>query len=218
MALLTLATVFEGFARTYYLAGVFHAPLPSLIIHVHGAAFSCWILLLVAQTSLVSLGRVDIHRRLGIAGFVLASLMVILGVMAATDLLVREGGPPGTDAKFFYIVSLSGMMIFAPLIFFAFRARTNPPAHKRLILVATMALVVAAIGRFPIVHNLAAAYRFSYIFLILLVAYDLWSTRKIHPATLFAGAYLIFVEQISQPVGHSAAWHAFAGWVQSLAR
>ncbi len=218
MALLMLATVFEGFARTYYLAGVFHAPLPSLIIHVHGAAFSCWILLLVAQTSLVSLGRVDIHRRLGIAGFVLASLMVILGVMAATDLLVREGGPPGTDAKFFYIVPLSGMMIFAPLIFLAFRARTNPPAHKRLILVATMALVVAAIARFTIVQNLGAAYRFSYVFLILLVAYDLWSTRKIHPATLWAGAFLIFVEQISQPVGHTAAWHAFAGWVQSLAR
>jgi hypothetical protein len=217
MALLMLATVFEGFARTYYLAGVFHAPLPSLIIHVHGAAFSCWILLLVAQTSLVSLGRVDIHRRLGIAGFVLAGLMVILGVMAATDLLVREGGPPGTDAKFFYIVPLSGMMIFAPLIFFAFRARTNPPAHKRLILVANMALVVAAIARFTIVQNLGAAYRFSYIFLILLVGYDLWSTRKIHPATLWAGAFLIFVEQISQPVGHTAAWHAFAGWLQSLA-
>ena len=110
------------------------------------------------------------------------------------------------------------MTIFAPLIFFAFRARTNPPAHKRLILVATMALVVAAIGRFPIVQSLSAAFRFSYIFLILLVAYDLWSTRKIHPATLWAGAFLIFVEQISQPVGHTAAWHAFAGWVQSLAR
>jgi hypothetical protein len=218
MALLMLATVFEGFARTYYLAGVFHAPLPSLIIHVHGAAFSCWILLLVAQASFVSLGRVDIHRRLGIAGFVLAILMVILGVMAATDLLVREGGPPGTDAKFFYIVPLSSMMIFAPLIFFAFRARTNPPEHKRLILVATMALAVAAIARFRIVHNLGAAYRFSYIFLILLVAYDLWSTRKIHPATLWGGAFLIFVEQISQPIGHTAAWHAFAGWVQSLAR
>src|SRR5712671_4977973 len=68
MALLILATVFVGFARTYYLAGVFHAPLPSLVIHLHGAAFSCWILLLVTQTSLVSAGRVDIHRRLGMAG------------------------------------------------------------------------------------------------------------------------------------------------------
>src|ERR1017187_8220593 len=71
MALVMLATVFVGFAHTYYLAGVFHAPLPSPIVHLHGAAFSCRIRLLVAQTSLVSAGRLDIHRRLGIAGYFL---------------------------------------------------------------------------------------------------------------------------------------------------
>ena len=93
------------------------------------------------------------------------------------------------------------MMIFASLIFFAFRARTNPPAHKRLILVATTALVVAAIARwpFPIVHSFSASYRFSYIFLILLVAYDLWSTRKIHRATLWQSAFLIFVNRLLNP-------------------
>src|SRR3989475_3346443 len=106
MALLILATVFVGFARTYYLAGVFQAPLPSLIVHLHGAAFSCWILLLVTQTSLVSAGRVDIHRRLGIAGFLLACLMVILGMLAATDALAREVAPGG-DAKFFYIIPIT---------------------------------------------------------------------------------------------------------------
>ena len=47
MAVLMLVTVFVGFAQTYYLAGVFHAPLPSLIIHLHGAVFSCWVLLLL---------------------------------------------------------------------------------------------------------------------------------------------------------------------------
>ena len=69
MAAAMLITVFVGFAHTYYLAGVFHAPLPSFIIHLHAVAFSCWILLLVTQTTLVSAGRVDVHRRLGIAGF-----------------------------------------------------------------------------------------------------------------------------------------------------
>src|SRR6476661_6927688 len=85
MALLILATVFLGFARTYYLAGMIRAPLPAFIIHLHGAAFSCWILLLVTQTALVSAGRVDIHRRLGVLGFLLACSMVVLGVLAATN-------------------------------------------------------------------------------------------------------------------------------------
>lgn len=221
MAVLMLVSVFVGFARTYYLAGVFHAPLPSLIIHVHGAAFSCWILLLVTQISLVSAGRVDIHRRLGIAGFLLACLMVILGVMAATDSLIRGAGPVGRDPKFFYIIPLSNILVFGIVILFAFRARSNPPAHKRLILVATTALMVAAIARWPwaVVHRRTPmAELVSYTFLLMLVAYDLWSTHKLQRATLWAGTFLVLVEQIAPPIGHTAAWHAFASWVQSVAR
>lgn len=220
MTLLMLATVFWGFARTYYLAGVFHAPLPSLIVHIHGAAFSCWILLLVTQTSLVSTGHVHTHRRLGVAGFLLASLMVILGVLAATDSLVRQAGPAGRDPKFFYIIPLTDMLVFGTLIFFAFRARSNPATHKRLILVATTALMIAAIARWPIWSHRdpVAAARVSYIFLLLLVAYDLWSTRKLHRATVWASAFLIFIQQIRIPIGRTAAWHAFATWVQTIAR
>ncbi len=218
MALVLLATVFVGFAPTYYLAGGFHAPLPSWIIHLHGAAFSCWILLLITQTSLVSAGRVDIHRRLGIAGFLLACLMVILGVMAATDTLVRSGGPPGRDPRSFYIVPVTDMLVFATLIFFAFRARYNAAAHKRLILIATIGLSIAAIARWPMIHRSPGrAALFSYVFLLLMVAYDLWSTRKVHRATIWAGALLIFVQQIRPFTGHTAAWHAFASWVQSVA-
>ena len=221
MALAMLITVFVGFAHTYYLAGVFRAPLPSLTIHLHGAAFSCWILLLVTQTSLVAAGRVDIHRRLGIAGFILACLMVILGVLAATDSLGRAGGPPGRDVQFFYIVPLTDMLIFATLIFFALRARRNPQAHKRLIIVATIGLSIAAIARWPfamVFRNAVMAAYLSYIFLIVLVAYDLWSTRKVNRATLWAGSFLIFVQQIRIPIGKTAAWHAVASWVQLHAR
>jgi FtsH-binding integral membrane protein len=221
MALAMFTTVFVGFARTYYLAGVFRAPLPSLTIHLHGAAFSCWILLLVTQTSLVAAGRTDIHRRLGIAGFLLASLMVVLGVLAATDSLARAAGPTGRDAKFFYIVPLTDMLIFATLILFAFRARRNPQAHKRLLMVATIGLSIAAIARWPIAflsRNAVMAALLSYIFLIFLVAYDLWTSRKIHRATLWAGGFLIFVQQIRIPIGKTAAWHAVASWVQLHAR
>src|SRR5437899_10694666 len=118
-----LITVFIGFARSYFLAGVFRAPLPSPIIHIHGAAFAAWILLLVTQTSLVAAGRTDIHRRLGIAGFILGCLMVILGVMASTDSLLRHAGqldPFGRDPKSFYLVPMSDMLLFATFIYLAF--------------------------------------------------------------------------------------------------
>jgi FtsH-binding integral membrane protein len=219
MALLILATVFVGFARTYYLAGVFKAPLPSLIIHLHGAAFSCWILLLITQTSLVSAGRADIHRRLGIAGFFLGCLMVILGVMAATDSLVRRGGPVGRDAQAFYIIPLTDMMFFATILFFAFRSRRDSAAHKRFIYVATNALMIAAIARVPVAfsyRNIFIATLLSDLFLLALITYDLWSMHKIHRVTLWAGGFLIFIQQVRLPIGKTAAWHAFASWVQRI--
>jgi len=220
-AWLMLASVFLGFGPTYYWAGVFNAPLPSRIIHIHGAVFSCWILLLIVQNSLASAGRVDIHRKLGVAGFLLACLMVIVGWVAATDRLARGTAPPGLDTYFFYIVPMTDMVIFGTLVFFAFRARRDPSTHKRIIYLATVAVLLAAIARFPVrwlFHNAAHAAIASYAFLLMLVAYDLWSTRKLHRATLWAGTFLIFVQQIRLPIGKTAAWHAFAAWVQSAVR
>jgi hypothetical protein len=220
MALVMLLTVFVGFARTYYLAGLFWAPLPSAIIHIHGAVFSCWILLLVAQTSLVSAGRVDIHRRLGLAGFFLGCLMIVLGVAAATDSLAR-GAPAGRDPQMFYIVPLTNILLFAIFLYFAYRARRDPPTHKRFIYIATVVLLGPAITRFPFAFVQGKSPLVALLadgFLLVLVAYDLWSTRRIHRATLWAGALLIFVQQTRFPVGKTAAWHAFAAWVQHLVR
>jgi hypothetical protein len=230
MAVLILGTVFLGFAHSYYLAGIFRAPLPSPIVHIHGAVMSCWILLFIVQISLVSAGRVDIHRRLGIAGFLLACMMVVLGVWAATEQLVRHAtdpvGPAGIDAKFLYIIALTDILIFATLIFFAFRNRFSPAAHKRLILIGTIALTQAALGRWPVgfVHNASflaswplLSFLVQFAFLLPIVGYDLWSTRRIQPATLWASVFLVFLQVIKFPLGFTPAWRAFATWVQSVA-
>ena len=86
---------------------------------------------------------------------------------------------------------------------------------------ATSGLTIAAIARWPfaIVHrNPVMAALFSYIFLLILAAYNLWSTRKIHRNTLWASTFLIFMYQIQIPIGRPATWHALAGWVLSVAR
>jgi FtsH-binding integral membrane protein len=219
MALLLLGSVFLGFAHSYYLAGMFRAPLPSAIIHVHGALFSSWILFLLAQTTLVAAERTDIHRRIGIAGFLLACLMVIVGVWAGTNALARNFAPPGVDAKTFYVIPITDMLVFAVLVFFAYRARFDSAAHKRIIIIATVALMIAAIARWPfplLLGNPLAGARVSYLFLLMLMAYDLWSTHKIHRATIWASVFLIFVQQVRFPIAQTAAWHAFATWAQNL--
>ncbi len=185
MIILMLASVAVGFARTYYLAGVIKAPLPSRIIHFHGAVFSVWMLLLLVQTTLISARRVDLHRKLGIAGFLLAGLMVVLGLLGAADALRREIPPP--DPLSFSIVPATSMLLFGVLMALAYRARRDPTQHKRLIMVAMVDVMVAAIVRWPALdRSLSTAVLISCVFLVLLVAYDLWSTHRIHPATLWA--------------------------------
>src|SRR4029077_886143 len=150
-----------------------------------------------------------------------ACLMVVVGWTAATDRLGRWNGAPGAGTFFFYILPVTHPGIFRTPIFFAFRARRDPSAHKRIIYIASVGVLIAAIARFPLrwlFHNAAHAAIASYVFLLLLAAYDLWSTRKLHRATLWAGTFLILVQQIRLPIGKTAAWHAFAAWVQSVAR
>jgi len=226
VAWLMLFTVFVGFAPSYYLAGAIHAPLPSFAIHVHAVVFSCWILLLIAQTSLTAAGRVDIHRRLGLAGFLLACCMLIVGVWAATDQLVR--GSHARDPLGFYIFPLANVIAFATLIVFAYRARFDSAAHKRLIIVASAALMTAPIARWHLnwstgsqrVFGVSApvAEILSYTFILVLIAYDLWATRRIHRATVWAAAFLMGFQQIALLFGRTSVWHTFAGWVRLVAR
>jgi FtsH-binding integral membrane protein len=214
MIVLMLAAVALGFAHTYYLAGVFNAPLPSRIIHIHGAVFSLWMLLLLAQTLLVTASRVDLHRKLGLAGFLLAGVMVVLGVLGAADALRRQMPPP--DPLSFSIVPVTSMMLFGGLMALAYRARRDPARHKRLIIVAMVDVVVAAIVRWPFLdRSLPAAALISCVFLALLVAYDLWSLRRIHPATLWGTVVVVLVQQARGMIGATPAWHDVARWMQS---
>jgi hypothetical protein len=215
MSVVMLATVFAGFAPTYFLAGVTHAHLASPILHVHGAAFTAWVLLLVVQSILVASHRIKIHQWLGFGTFGLGACMIVLGVLAATDSMVRHIPESRITYEEFYIVSLSEMLIFGVLLVFAYRARRRPAEHKRLIYVATATLMGAAIFRLPMhwVHaRLHVVCLMMYVFLAILMAYDYWSTRRVNKATLWSSLFLILVEETRMPLATTAAWHAFAAW------
>jgi|GEM_PF-166375 len=218
MALLILAMVIAGFGPTYYFAGGPRAPLPNRIIHVHGAIFSAWILLIIVQNGLVAARRVALHRTLGLAGFGLAVLVVIAGFLAmASQLHFRAGR--GDAELTFSVISAEGILLFGALSAASFiTRRSDPAAHKRLITLATIGLVDAAIFRTQLSwvhHSLPHTDLVVDLMVLSLVFYDLWSLHKIHRATLWGSLFFITVQRLAFPVGSTPAWHTVARWIQS---
>lgn len=220
MSVLIALVILVGFARTYFLAGLFHAkPLPAPIVHIHGAIFSSWVLLLVAQTSLAASSRADIHRRLGLAGLVLAPLMVVLGVLVANEMLGRFWAIPSVDAKGIYAVALSEILGIALPVAVALRLRRKPAFHKRLILIGTIAMTTAGFGRWPVdflLHKPLPAMVAAYGALLPLAAYDLLSMQRVHRATASGGAWVVLIELTGAAICHTAAWDSFATHMHSF--
>ena len=213
MCALILATVFAGFARSYYLAGVFHAHLPSRLVHFHGAVFTLWILLLVTQVTLVSVGRVKWHMRLGVAGMFLAGLLVLVGFSTLLAAVHRNFDGKATSLIFAGDTLL--LLAFSLLILLGFRLRRDGPAHKRLMLFATIVILGPAVARlqFTSLLQVIAALDGYIIFFLL---YDLWSLRKIHRATIWGSLSIVAAEGGMFLLGNSALWRQFTSWIQSF--
>lgn len=216
MVVVVWATVLYGFAQTYFLAGMVTAPLPNKLIHIHGAIMTLWMVVLFVQTALIAAHRVKWHMSLGLFGFGLAAAMVVIGPIAATDALRRGAAPLGLDAKTFYIVPWTAILIFGVLAFFAYRMRRQSAHHKRLILIATIGLMDAAVGRWPVAffqQNPKAQDLVPFAFLVALMVYDMVTQRKILKSTLYASIFLIVVHLTRVPIGFTQPWHAFATWM-----
>ena len=212
MPFVMLAMVLYGFARTYFLVGMVAAPLPNKLIHLHGAAFTSWMILLIVQTALVSTKHVKWHMKLGLFGFGLAVAMVVLGSLAAVNAMQRGSGPLGLDPQTFFVIPVSGMLLFGTLVFFAFKLRRNAEAHKRLILMATMAIMDAAVGRWqhPAILQRIPPMQDLVILtlLLLLVGFDLFNLHRVSKYTWRGALLVVAVHAVRVPLGHTAAWHA----------
>ena len=220
MAVVALIVVLVGFARTYFLAGLFRAPLPNLLVHIHGAAFTLWIILFITQISLVTARRVDLHRRLGLLGFLLASVMIVLGTLTASDGLARHTAQPGKDTieevRAFYAVPLADMLMFSAFVYLGYHNRFQPAVHKRLMWFATLSLLDAGFDRWPVFdpYSLPVVNLICFTpLLLLMLGFDWWSTGKVQRVTIASTSFMVVVQQIRHPLGHAAAWQSFAAWV-----
>jgi hypothetical protein len=217
MATLLCLVVFTGFFRTFFGAGFLDAPLPNPLLRAHAIVFTAWMLLLVAQAALVSAGRVAWHRTLGIVAFGLPPLMIGLGVIAAIDALGRKVTIGPLDPATSLALPLVNITAFAIVIAAAWRARRRPDAHKRLVLLATISLSTAALGRIPWaqlgVSPAAGPVIGLAALILLLVVHDVLSQRRVHQSTMWAAPFVFAAGALAVPFGMTITWHHFADFV-----
>ena len=214
MALLLSVCVYIGFSPTYFQVGIIRAPLPSPVLHIHGAVFTLWMLLFAVQAAFISSRRVTWHRSLGTVAFCLPPIMIVLGVIAAIDALHRGVKIGPLDPAVSAAIPLIGIVGFTIVIYASWRARRRPDAHKRLILIATMGLVAAAFGRFPWARiglpPAAGAVTGLGILILILIVYELISSRRIHRSTIWAAPVVFASVALAVPIGMTPAWRALA--------
>ena len=94
MSGLALCVVLLGFARTYFLKGLFGAPSLPLLLHLHGAVMTAWFLLFVVQAALIRARRVDLHRLVGVAGAAFALVLLPIALATARQFVIRSLDDP----------------------------------------------------------------------------------------------------------------------------
>jgi hypothetical protein len=222
MALAILATVIVGFSRSFFLRPLFPEwPSPyETIFYVHGVVFTAWIVLLVAQASLVAGGRTELHRKIGPFSAGLAIAMVVLGTLGALTAARRPTGfvqipvPPLQ----FLAIPIFDMILFATFVWLAIAHRRNPQTHKRWMLLATVNLVTAAIARWPGVLALGplAFFALTDLFIVALAIWDFRSRGRLHPVTLWGGLLVIVSQPLRLVVSSTQGWLGFARWATGL--
>jgi hypothetical protein len=218
MAIAIALTVFAGFARTFYLRPRFNPqPLIPLLI-IHGIVFTSWIALLLTQTTLVAANRTRVHKRLGIAGLSLAIAMILIGTITAivrAKLLVLPPGLPPPLA--FLTIPLGDMLIFGILVGCAFYFRRKVDIHKRLILLATIAILPAAVARIPLTFIETGGplvfFGLTDLFILPCLLYDFVTRGRPHRATVLGGLLIVASHPLRLVIGTTSAWLAFANWL-----
>lgn len=195
VAMAAAAIVFAGFAPSFYLRSADADPLAPLLV-VHGAVFTIWIGLFLTQTTLISAGQTALHKKLGLLGVTLASAMVVLGFLAAMNSL-RGGASPiplEADVRVFAILPLASTALFGGLVAWAVAMRRRSDWHKRLMVMATLTLLMPAIARIQIALDLPPPVLIaaSVLPVVGVVAFDWIAHRRLHPAYVWSGLLVAF--------------------------
>jgi len=211
---------------------------PSSLVVIHGVVASAWLLLFLAQATLVATGRTSVHRRLGAIALALTAVMIVLvfqmtiemvrrGHDLSGDLMRRAAAPgapvPSVAERDGGLGGLVAALNFGVLVAAGWWYRRRPEIHKRLMLMALLALGAFVpvlhlagyvVGRWPNLFGLAKLAPFAANLLLFAGAvHDKFTRGRIHPVSVWVPLALIAVMLFASAVMSSAPWREFAVWL-----
>jgi hypothetical protein len=219
IAVATLAAVMVvAFARTYYLRWLFELSPLSRAAHLHGIIATLWLGLHYTQARLIAAQRVAFHKRLGIFAACVGALLAYHALSLGIDGVAAGRAPPGRNPLQFLSVPIGTTTMFVVFLASALALRKKREWHKRLMLLATMALLIPAAGRFDSMIMQPLGLPRGVIGRWLTIAFVAWAwghdwrkRGRIHPAMLYGGALLV----VSVPL---RAWVGMQDWWIPIAR
>src|SRR5271170_5282506 len=184
-SLVVAGIVVAGFSQTVD-RFLFHASPPRpVLLWIHGAAFSGWVVFFILQSALVRVRKVSVHRTLGWFGATLGAMMVTLGAVVAVvmgrfdALQLHQPDPAFLSVPFFDIMS------FGALLGLAIVWRGKPEMHRRFMVMATCCLLSAPFGRFDYLFNHALFYVCVDSVMLLGIARDLVVDKRVQKVYLY---------------------------------
>jgi hypothetical protein len=210
MSLLIIGVVAYGFSYTID-ENLIHPPYRRpWILYVHVPVFCAWLLLFATQNILIHAGKPVWHRRLGLFGLALGSLIPIIGVatvFAMTKMHVDHGEIEVADSlpiPLFDMVAYSAPFTLGAL----FRHRSE--FHRRLMFIATCALTAAAFGRMPALDHAEWFYSGVDALILLGALRDIAVTRSIHIVYRIGLPAMILGQCVTAYIRWSPEWLALA--------
>jgi hypothetical protein len=187
-------------------------------IHFHAAVYVGWLALFLTQTALAATGHVATHMRLGRIAAGYGVLVIAAGLLAAFGMFalrVRAGDMAAAQRQL--LGPLLDMLVFAPLFAAALYYRRERELHKRLMVVATVALLIAAVGRMPFFgepRNLLLVQLVWSAPILIAMAHDFWQQSRVS-AVYVIGLVVLALEgpALRAAVRDSEAWGAAANWL-----
>jgi hypothetical protein len=189
MVLVSAAIIFVGFAPSFYLKSVIHAPPPLTQLTIaHGVVFTAWILLFITQVSLISRKQPALHRQMGILGAVLYGAVASLGLSTAITAGRLGHAPPEAPAPLaFMALGLFTIVAALALVVMVLWNRRRSDWHKRLMLASLFMMTGPGTGRIAIPLGFAArevtvGFFVTYLLLTVAMLYDYRVHKHVHRA------------------------------------